>query len=89
MITTCKFDKNADIEKVVPGLAISIDMALTTGIVKDTADTTPYNKMTSTEEIGSYLHDAIDIALEARRVGQAMSNYPTATEGETQSGEPV
>lgn len=81
MITKCKFDKNKDFQETVPGLEISIEMALTTGIVKDTYDSTPYNKMTSTDQVGGYLHDAIDIALEARRVGAAMSSaQPTSTD---------
>ena len=80
MITKCKFDKEKDIQETVPGLSISIEMALTTGVIKDTADSTPYNKMTSTEEIGNYLHDAIDIAMEARRLGAKMSStQPTST----------
>lgn len=81
MITVCKFDKNKDFQETVPDLEISIEMALTTGIVKDTATSTVYNKMTSTDQVGGYLHDAIDIALEARRVGAAMySAQPTSTD---------
>ena len=79
MITKCCFDKNLDIQETIPDLAISIKMAMATGIVKDTADTTPYSKMTDTAEVGHYLTDAIDIALESRRVqgilnSQAASN---------------
>lgn len=88
MITKCKFDKEMDIQEVVPGLAMSIEMALTTGVIKDTADSTPYNKMTSTEEIGNYLHDAIDIALEARRVGNMIANAQSMTESVGNSGNP-
>lgn len=79
MITKCKFNPERDIQETVPDLAISIKMAMATGIVKDTATTTPYSKMTSTDEVGHYLTDAIDIALESRRVqgilnSQAASN---------------
>lgn len=79
MITPCKFDKLADIQETIPDLAMSIKMAMTTGVIKDTADTTPYSKMTSTDEVGHYLTDTIDIALESRRVqgilnSQAASN---------------
>lgn len=86
MITKCKFDKNRDFQETVPDLAISIQMALTTGVIKDTSDSTPYSKMTSTDEVGSYLHDTIDIALAAQKLGQNMSNSnPTST---TYSGNP-
>lgn len=79
MITKCYFDKVADIQETVPGLSTSIKMAITTGIIQNTVDTTPYSKMTSTDEVGHYLTDAIDIALESRRVqgilnSQAASN---------------
>lgn len=81
MITKCKFDKDRDIQAVIPDLSISIEMALTTGVIKDTADSTPYSKMTDTSQVQPYLTDAIDIALEARRVGARMSSInPTSTE---------
>lgn len=81
MITKCKFDKNKDIQETIPDLAISIEMALTTGVVKDTATSTPYSKMTSTDEVGSYLTDGIDIALAAKRLGASMSGVaPTSTD---------
>lgn len=77
MITKCKFDKNIDIQETIPGLEVSIEEALVSGVIKDTGTTTPYNEMTSTEEVGNYLHDAIDIALEARRVGEYVNNLNT------------
>lgn len=81
MITKCKYDKNKDFKETVPDLEISIEMALTTGVIKDTATSTAYNQMTSTEQVGGYLHDAIDIALESRRIGAAMNSaQPTSTE---------
>lgn len=85
MITKCKFDKNLDIQETVPGLSISIALALTTGVVKDTADSTPYNKMTSTDQVGNYLHDAIDIAMESRRVNGMIAQAQASAE---QSGNP-
>ena len=81
MIIKCKFNKEEDIQETIPGLAMSIELALTTGVIKDTADTTPYNEMTSTEQVGNYLHDAIDIALEARRLGTVLANAQSTTEG--------
>lgn len=80
MITKCKFDKEKDFQETTPDLAVSISMAMTTGIIKDTADSTPYSKMTSTDEVGSYLHDTIDIAMAASRLGQSMNSNPTTTE---------
>ena len=87
MIVQCKFDPKMDIQETVPGLAMSIEMALTTGIIKDTADSTPYNEMTSTDQVGNYLHDAIDIALEAQRLGTVMANTQTMTQP-TNNGNP-
>lgn len=88
MITQCKFDAQKDIQETVPGLAMSIEMALTTGVIKDSSDTTPYSKMTSTEEIGHYLHDTIDIALEARRLGTVLANAQSMTENVGNNGNP-
>lgn len=79
MISICRFNPEKDIQEVVPGLATSVAEALATGIVKDTASNAPYNKMESTDEIGHYITDPIDVALEHRRVlgilnSQAASN---------------
>lgn len=74
MITKCKFDKNKDFEETVPDLAVSIQLALTTGIVKNTGTSTPYSKLNSTDEVGSYLHDAIDIALAADRIASSVGS---------------
>ena len=87
MIVQCKFDPKLDIQETIPGLAMSIEMALTTGIIKDTGDSTPYNEMTSTEQVGNYLHDAIDIALEAQRLGTVLANTQTMTQP-TNNGNP-
>lgn len=78
MITKCKFDKNKDFKETVPDLAVSIAMALSTGLIKDTADTTPYSKLTSTDEVGSYLHDAIDIAMASNRLNAQLASSPMA-----------
>lgn len=81
MICKCRFDKKKDIQETVPDLAISIAMALQTGVIKDTSDSTPYSKITSIEEVGSYLHDSIDIAMAAKRLGAVMSSSnPTSTD---------
>ena len=77
MITSCKYDESADIMQVVPDLEISIEMAMTTGVIKNTATSIPYSKETDVENVGNYLHDAIDIAMAAKRVGESLSNLPT------------
>lgn len=82
MITVCKFDKSKDIQEYIPDLAISIQEAIITGVVKDTVDTTPYTKLNDVNEVGSYLHDAIDIAMAADRIGQAISSMPVASNNE-------
>jgi hypothetical protein len=78
MITKCKFDKQKDFQETIPDLAISIAMALSTGVIKDTADSTPYSKMTSTEEVGNYLHDPIDIAMASSRLNAQLASSPMA-----------
>lgn len=81
MITKCKYDKNKDYMEVVPDLAMSIQLALTTGIIKDSGTNSPYNEVESTEQVGNYLHDAIDIAMASRKLGIAMSSSnPTSTD---------
>lgn len=81
MITVCKFDPKLDIQEVVPDLALSIEMALTSGVVKDTIDTTPYSKIEDVAQVGSYLHDPIDIAMAADKLGQRMAmNTQTKTD---------
>lgn len=81
MITKCKFNKNRDIQETVPGLEVSIEEALVSGVIKSTGTSTPYNEMESTEQVGNYLHDAIDIAMEARRVGEFFNALNTPVAG--------
>jgi hypothetical protein len=81
MITKCKFDKNKDFQETVPNLAMSVQMALTTGIIKDSGTNSPYNEVESTAEVGHYLHDTIDIAMASKKLGIAMNSAnPTSTE---------
>lgn len=82
MITKCKFDKDRDIQVTIPDLSISIEMALSTGVIKDTADSTPYSKMTSTDEVGNYLTDTIDIAMANNRLQGVIASQMTG-ESET------
>lgn len=72
MIQSCKFDKKRDFQEVVPDLAISIQEAIVTGVLKNTLDTTPYAKIEDIKQVGNYIHEPIDIALAADRIGQSM-----------------
>ena len=80
MLCICRYDKNRDFQETVPGLALSIAEALQTGIVNDSAESLPYNECESTDEIGNYLCDAIDIALESRRVAGIMNSQAASNE---------
>lgn len=81
MIQDCRFNKNTDFEQTVPDLAMSITLALQTGVVVSTADNAPYNEIDDTDNVGNYLHDAIDIAMASRKLGLAMqSTAPTSTD---------
>lgn len=74
MITSCKFNKDRDIEKVVPDLEISISMAMTTGVIKDTATSAPYTNETDVDSVGNYIHDPIDVAMAAKAVNASLAN---------------
>lgn len=82
MITVCKFDKKKDIQETVPDLAISIEEALITGVVKSTSTSAPYTKETDVEAVGNYLNDPIDIALAAQKLGAVMAAGMNVTETE-------
>lgn len=79
MITSCKYDKDKDIQKVVPDLEISISMAMSTGVIKDTATSAPYSNETDVDAVGNYLHDPIDVAMAAKALNQSLANMPTST----------
>lgn len=79
MITKCKFDKALDIEKVIPDLEISISMAMTTGVIKDTATSAPYTNETDVDAVGNYIHDPIDVAMAAKAVNASLANLATSS----------
>lgn len=77
MITHCVYDKNIDIQETIPGLDVSIEEALVSGVIKSTGTSTPYNEMTDTDQVGNYISEPIDIALEAYRMNDVISNLAT------------
>lgn len=77
MIQICRHNPITDVKKTVPGLAMSIEDAMLTGIISATGTEIPYTDETEVSEVGSYLHDNIDIAMAAKSLGQSMSNLPT------------
>ena len=79
MLVKCKFNPVTDIEEAVPDLSISIEEALTTGVVKDTADSTPYTKETDVNAVGHYLHDTIDVAMALKGLNKSLSSMPTSS----------
>lgn len=79
MITECYFDEQKDIQEVIPDLAVSIDEAVMTGVVKDTYDSTPYTKETDVNAVGSYLTDNIEVAMALQNIGKSVSSMPTFT----------
>lgn len=86
MLCECFFNPEQDFGEVVPGLAMSIAEALITGVVKDTATSTPYSKETDVNVIGNYVTDNIDVAMALKNIGKSLTNMPTST-SPTQSGE--
>lgn len=87
MIQKIKYDKDRDFQEVVPGLALSVTEALLTGVVKDTATSTPYTKETDVNVIGNYVTDNIDVAMALKAIGKSMASMPTNANPSTQSGE--
>ena len=83
MITKCKFDKVKDIKETIPDLAISIEEALVSGVIKDTSDSTPYSEVDDPNAVGYYLKDGIDIALAAQKMGQQSATAPVAPQEDT------
>ena len=69
-----------DIQEVVPGLDVCIEEALTTGVIKDTATSTPYTKETDVNAVGYYVTDKVDMAIAAKNLGQSLASAPTETE---------
>lgn len=78
MITKARFNKDTDIQETVPDLEISISMAMQTGIVKDTATSTPYTNETEVDNVGNYLHDNIEVAMALKNLGESMTAMPTS-----------
>lgn len=77
MICECNYDAERDFGEVVPGLSLSVTEALITGVVKDTATSTPYSKETDVTVIGNYVTDNIDVAMALKNIGKSMSILPT------------
>lgn len=78
MIIKCRHDKVKDIKKTIPGLAMSIEDAMLTGVINATGTEIPYTNETSVAEVGNYLTDAVDIAMAAKNLGQSLSNLPVS-----------
>lgn len=78
MITKARFNKDTDIQETIPDLEISISMAMQTGIVKDTATSTPYTNETEVDNVGNYLHDNIEVAMALKNLGESMTAMPTS-----------
>lgn len=79
MISKCRYNSATDNKETVPDLEISISMAMTTGIIKDTATSTPYTEETDVNKVGSYLHDNIEVAMALKSLDKSLSNMPTST----------
>lgn len=87
MITKCSYNKETDIKKTIPNLAMSIDDAMTTGIITATGTEIPYTDETDVYGVGNYLHDPIDVAMAAKKLGQSMSAIAAAEVNANPKGE--
>lgn len=87
MIQICKYNKDTDIQKTIPNLAMSIDDAMNTGIITSTGTEIPYTNINDVSEVGSYLNDPIDIAMAAKKLGQSMSAIAAAEINANPKGE--
>lgn len=86
MIQECVYNEVRDFKEVTPGLSMSIAEALVTGVVKDTATSTPYTKETDVNVIGNYVTDNIDVAMALKAIGKSLNNMPTQS-APTSNGE--
>lgn len=87
MIQAIAFNPERDFQEVVPGLSLSVTEALLTGVVKDTATSTPYTKETDVNVIGNYVTDNIDVAMALKKIGKSLASMPTSTNPSTSNGE--
>lgn len=87
MIQDCKYNAATDIKKTIPNLAMSIEDAMLTGVISATGTEIPYTDETEVESVGNYLHDNIEVAMAAKKLGQSMSSIPTSVESANPKGE--
>lgn len=87
MLQVIEYNSERDFQEVVPGLSLSVTEALLTGVVKDTATSTPYTKETDVNVIGNYVTDNIDVAMALKKIGKSMASMPTSVNPSTSNGE--
>lgn len=87
MIQEVFYDPDKDFQEVVPGLALNVTEALLTGVVKDTATSTPYSKEDDVNVIGNYVTDNIDVAMALKKIGKSLTSMPTNPNPATLKGE--
>lgn len=87
MIQICRYDSVKDIKKTIPNLAMSIEDAMLTGVISATGTEIPYTDETEVENVGSYLHDNIEVAMAAKKLGQSMSAAEIAMNNANPKGE--
>lgn len=63
-----------NIEEVIPDLAIDIDEAISTGVIKDTAVDYTYSEETNVENVGHYIKDPLEIVQAQLDLGASLAN---------------
>lgn len=86
----CEFNPQRDVAEVEQGLAVDIDDALRTGIVKDMSYALDYNGLSEPSQVIGRISDSFDV-IEAQRVvrkyGKRTDTSKVSTEGA--SGSPA
>ena len=79
MLQICKLNKDVDLGYTIPDLHIDIDEAITTGVLKNTPNSSStYNMLNDTDEVGPVVRDVFT-ALDHSRILDAQFSSMTPT----------
>lgn len=90
MIQICKFDKDKDLGKVIPGLFPDVEDLITSHKIGDTASQVIYNELSDIKDVGFRVNEEFDAIMLARalRAGIA-ANQGTGSSQQAGSSAPV
>lgn len=89
MYHICKFNKDTDLCKTVPGLSTDLGLAIDNGVVLDTGIDSNYNDVDDPARIRGRVRDAfqaVDLQRSVLAAGKVISNPESAPSASTASG---